>query len=125
MYTKKPKEMKSKPMICGVVYCLNCTSLYKSDIKNCRPIFLLCVISKVLEKLIHNQIINFLYPLISIHQFGSVKVKCAEPTQFGVQVVPDSTPFELWIEIIHVHYTKIELFLKVSLISKSKRYIIW
>ena len=42
----------------------------KSLVKNYRPISLLCVISKVLEKLVYDKIISFVSSSISPHQFG-------------------------------------------------------
>ena len=42
----------------------------KLDVKNFRPISLLCIISKVLESLIYDKVINFIRPLLSVRQFG-------------------------------------------------------
>ena len=42
----------------------------KSSVKNYRPISLLCIVSKVLEKIIYNKIIPFVSPSISPSQFG-------------------------------------------------------
>jgi len=41
-----------------------------SQIKNYRPISLLCILSKVLESMVFTQIIDFLRPLIKRNQFG-------------------------------------------------------
>ena len=53
------------------------TPIYKSGdrtlIKNYRPISLLCTISKVLERIIHNNIINFVTNSISPAQFGFLR----------------------------------------------------
>lgn len=45
----------------------------KSDVSNYRPISLLCIASKILEKLIFNRIMFFIYPLISSDQYGFLK----------------------------------------------------
>ena len=42
----------------------------KSDVSNYRPISLLCTVSKVLERLVYNKIIDFISPQISNYQFG-------------------------------------------------------
>ena len=47
----------------------------KSTLKNYRPISLLCSISKLLENLIYNKIIEFMRKSISCHQFGFQKHK--------------------------------------------------
>ena len=44
----------------------------RSQVNNYRPISLLCIISKVLERIVYNHIIEFLFSSISIHQFGFV-----------------------------------------------------
>ena len=44
-----------------------------SDVKNYRPISLLCVLAKLLEEIVHRKIIDFLSPLISSQQFGFMK----------------------------------------------------
>ena len=50
------------------------TPVYKSgdrsSVKNYRPISLLCTVSKVLERIVYDKIIDFLTPSISLHQFG-------------------------------------------------------
>ena len=43
------------------------------EITNYRPISLLCTVSKVLERLIYNKVINFIRPKLSKHQFGFLK----------------------------------------------------
>ena len=45
----------------------------KTDIKNYRPISLLCILSKILEKLIHDKIIDSVTKLISPLQFGFMR----------------------------------------------------
>lgn len=42
----------------------------KTDIKNYHPISLLCILSKIMEKLIHDKIVNTVSKLISPLQFG-------------------------------------------------------
>ena len=53
------------------------TPIFKSgdkvDIKNYRPVSLLCILSKVLEKLIYNSIFDSVRKYIFVHQFGFVK----------------------------------------------------
>jgi len=44
----------------------------KNNIKNYRPISLLCLLSKVLEKLIHQHVITFLSKSFSAAQFGFI-----------------------------------------------------
>ena len=43
------------------------------EITNYHPISLLCTVSKVLERLIYNKVINFIRPKLSKHQFGFLK----------------------------------------------------
>ena len=53
------------------------TSIFKTgdrtDVINCHPISLLCLLSKVLEKLVYNYIIGSIESLLSKHQFGFIK----------------------------------------------------
>ena len=44
----------------------------KSSVTNYRPISLLCIISKALEKLVYQQVFKFIYPSLSCHQFGFI-----------------------------------------------------
>ena len=44
----------------------------KSSVTNYRPISLLCIISKVLEKLVYQQVFEFIYASLSCHQFGFI-----------------------------------------------------
>ena len=41
-----------------------------SMVQNYRPISLLCILSKILESIIYNKVIDFIHPLISKRQFG-------------------------------------------------------
>ena len=45
----------------------------RSSVRNYRPISLLCTVSKVLERIVHEKIIDFLSPTISSHQFGFLR----------------------------------------------------
>jgi len=45
----------------------------KTDIKNYRPISLLCILSKLLERLIYDKIIDKIINLVSPVQFGFVR----------------------------------------------------
>ena len=48
--------------------------IYKSGdktlVNNYRPISLLCILSKVLERIIYNQVVDHIHNLFTIHQFG-------------------------------------------------------
>ena len=48
-----------------------------TEIKNYRPISLLCVLSKVLERIIYNKVIEFIRPKLSELQFGFLKNRSA------------------------------------------------
>ena len=41
-----------------------------SSVRNYRPVSLLCTVSEVLERIVHDKIINFPGPAIYSHQFG-------------------------------------------------------
>ena len=45
----------------------------KQDVKNYRPISLLCIVSKVLERLVYDNVIDFVRSLIYKGQFGFLK----------------------------------------------------
>ena len=45
----------------------------KGSIRNYRPISLLCIVSKVLEKIVYNNIVDFVTKSISANQFGFLK----------------------------------------------------
>ena len=56
-------------------WCIHCIiPIYKSgdksSVKNYRPISLLCILSKVLERIIYNRMMSFLSNHFTIHQFG-------------------------------------------------------
>jgi hypothetical protein len=59
-----PSEWKVHKIV-RVFKCGDKTSVY-----NYRPISLLCSVSKVLERLIYNKVIDFLYPLLSSSLYG-------------------------------------------------------
>ena len=44
----------------------------RSQVNNYRPVSLLCIISKVLQQIVCNHVIEFLFNSISIYQFGFV-----------------------------------------------------
>ena len=48
-----------------------------TEIKNYRPISLLCVLSKVLERIIYHKVIEFIRPKLSEFQFGFLKNRSA------------------------------------------------
>ena len=47
----------------------------KADVKNYRSISLLCTLSKVLKRIVYRKIVDFIYPQISMHQYGFIKGK--------------------------------------------------
>ena len=61
----------------------------KNLVSNYRPISLLCNVSKVLEKLVYDKIINFITESISLVQFGVLKGR--------------STPQQLLVFLNFVH----------------------
>ena len=44
-----------------------------SDVHNYRPISLLCILSKILETIVYDKIIDFILPQISSQQFGFLR----------------------------------------------------
>ena len=42
----------------------------RSDVRNYRPISLLCILSKILESLVYDKVIQFIRPKLSKCQFG-------------------------------------------------------
>ena len=44
----------------------------RTSVTNYRPIFLLCIISKILEKIIYQKLFDFLHNQLSVHQFGFI-----------------------------------------------------
>ena len=52
---------------------------YRSQVNNYRPISLLCIISKVLERIVYNHIIEFLFSSFSIYQFAFVPSSNTHP----------------------------------------------
>ena len=60
-------------LICYPLY-YSSTPIYKSGsrelVTNYRPISLLCIVSKVLERLVYNKVMPFLFHTFSTHQFG-------------------------------------------------------
>ena len=56
-----------------VAHSFNQTYIHKSSIRNYRPISLLSVVSKVLEKLVFNSILDFVSDSISVSQFGFLR----------------------------------------------------
>ena len=52
------------------MYCPIFKSGDKSLVNNYHPISLLCVLSKVLERIVYNQVMDHINGLFTIHQFG-------------------------------------------------------
>ena len=61
-----------------LIHCI--TPIYKSGsrelVTNYRPISLLCIVSKVLERLVYNKVMPFLFNTFSVHQFGFLPKRC-------------------------------------------------
>ena len=47
----------------------------KSQVSNYRPISLLCIVSKVMERYLYNSVYNIVEPLINTHQHGFMTAK--------------------------------------------------
>ena len=96
----------------------------KSDIKNYRPISLLCTISKVLERIIYKKIIDYIYPLISVNQYGFLKGKsCVLKLLSSLAIIVDSLDRRHSVDAIYLDVRK--AFDSVShqvLISKLQLY---
>ena len=72
----------------------------RSSVKNYRPISLLCSLSKVLERLVFDQMISFLSPIITPSQFGFLKGRSTQQ-----QLLVDCKPGLIYFDT--VTYTKL------------------
>ena len=68
----------------------------RSDVQNYRPISLLCILSKVLEKIIYEKIITFIGPLLSKNQFGFLPNRsCATQLLSSLSVITNADPCDV------------------------------
>ena len=72
----------------------------RSSVKNYRPISLLCSLSKVLERLVFDQMISFLSPIITPSQFGFLKGRSTQQ-----QLLVDCKPRLIYF--VTVTYTEL------------------
>ena len=78
-----------------------------SDIKNYRPISLLCIVSKVLEQIIYDKIIDFIHPLLSQHQFGFLKNRsCLTQLLLSFSYIVSSLESKSPCDIIYLDFRK-------------------
>ena len=77
------------------------------EISNYRPISLLCILSKVLESIIFNKIINFIRPKISPYQFGFMKGKsCLSQLLHAFSVVHEAFDKRKQVDMIYLDFRK-------------------
>ena len=79
----------------------------KSDVKNYRPISLLCIVSKVLEQIIYDKIIEFIHPLLSKHQFGFLKNRsCLTQLLSSFSYIVSSLDSKAPCDIVYLDFQK-------------------
>ena len=79
----------------------------KSSVCNYRPISLLCTVSKVLEKLIYNQIIHFVSASISPSQFGfRPKHSSTQQLLIFLSFIQDSLASNSQADVIYLDFKK-------------------
>ena len=93
-------------------WCLHCiTPIYKSGdrslISNYRPISLLCSVSKVLERLIYDKIIDFISQSISVSQFGFLNGKSTlQQLLVFLHLVHNNISNKLQTDVIYLDFRK-------------------
>ena len=79
----------------------------KSNVKNYRPISLLCCISKVLERIIYDKIIDFISVSISKGQFGFLPNRsCVQQLLLFVNSIHNSLESKTQTDVIYLDFKK-------------------
>ena len=82
-------------------WCIHCIiPIYKSgdksSVKNYRPISLLCILSKVLERIIYNRMMSFLSNHFTIHQFGFLPGRSAQKSYLMESAITQQWMLFIW-----------------------------
>ena len=79
----------------------------RSSVKNYRPISLLCVTSKVLEKIVYNHIIEFVTNNISVSQFGFLRnLSTLQQLLIFINTVNDSLNSNSQADVLYLDFKK-------------------
>ena len=79
----------------------------KCLINNYRPISLLCIISKVLEKIVHQRLFNFLFNCLSSSQFGFIPGRsCLQQLLIFSHELYHAKSSHFDIDVIYLDYKK-------------------
>ena len=79
----------------------------RSNVKNYRPISLLCVISKVLERIIYNNIIEFTTAKITVSQFGFLKSRsCTQQLLVSLADILNSINNMSQSDVVYLDFSK-------------------
>ena len=87
------------------------TPVFKSGDKhsfaNYRPISLLCSVSKVLERLIYDKIIDFVLPKISVAQFGFLRDRsCLQQLLLFLHNIHKAFDSKSWLDAVYLDISK-------------------
>ena len=78
-----------------------------SSVTNYRPISLLCIISKVLEKIIYQHLFDFLYNQLSTHQFGFIPGRsCLQQLLLFTHELTLAKSAHCDVDVIYLDYKK-------------------
>ena len=79
----------------------------RSAIKNYRPISLLCIVSKVLERLVYDKILPFLLQQLTVFQFGFLPNRSAIQQLLSVaNIVQEALATNKCVDIIYLDFKK-------------------
>ena len=79
----------------------------RSQVNNYRPISLLCIISKVLERIVYNHTIEFIFNSISIHQFGFIPGRSSlQQLLLFVDILLQAKKHKTVVDFIHLDIRK-------------------
>ena len=79
----------------------------RTDVRNYHPISLLCLLSKVLEKLVYNSIIGSIENLLSKHQFGFIKGRsCLQQLLLYLHHVVEARECSNSIDVVYLDLLK-------------------
>ena len=79
----------------------------KHSVANYRPISLLCSVSKVLERLIYDKIIDFVLPKISVAQFGFLRNRsCLQQLLLFLHNIHKAFDSKSWLDAVYLDISK-------------------
>ena len=79
----------------------------RNNIRNYRPISLLCVVSKILERIVYNHLIDFVNTSVSNHQFGFLRKRSTlQQLLILTNTIADSLNRNVQTDVVYLDFRK-------------------